>query len=122
LARVSLIFHGRQTAVMIAAEIAKRRVVAPSAPMLGNKLLAKDAPLCTETMAISIMPMGRKREAATRGKGIRPFIRLLARCPPRLARRRSGLADGDDAALTDDGLGRWRCLIGRSPPVNPARV
>ncbi|MNP61641.1 hypothetical protein D3C76_1568540 [compost metagenome] len=52
--------------MMMLAKI-RRRVVVPWAPMMGNMLLASEAPDCIDAMAMSSKPIGKKVAARLRG-------------------------------------------------------
>ncbi|MNN49410.1 hypothetical protein D3C81_1639340 [compost metagenome] len=45
----------------------RRSAVVPWAPMMGNMLLASDAPDCIDAMAMSSRPMGKRVAARLRG-------------------------------------------------------
>ena len=59
--------HGRNiSSMMILAKI-RRRVVVPCAPMMGNMLLAREAPDWIDAMAMSSRPIGKRVAARLRG-------------------------------------------------------
>ncbi|BAP46145.1 putative uncharacterized protein [Pseudomonas sp. StFLB209] len=58
--------QGRSTRIMMMAANIRRRVVVPCAPTAGKRLLARDAPVWIEAIAINSNPSGKSRGARLR--------------------------------------------------------